>query len=143
MMPGRAHRDESVVGAPRHHFIHRKERAAGGAQSRLEAAGRERGVGVDPRHALLRRRRADGFDVIHRMTERDGLERRGRRLRARQRGEFRPGQDLVDRTQPVRPLGVPQRRQMIEAGGMGDEQGRHGASTTGTALVQTLADTLY
>ena len=57
-------------------------------------------------------------DVIERMHERDGLERRHRRLLARQRLELLVLERLLDRAQPVRPLGMAGRREVVEAGGM-------------------------
>jgi len=47
---------------------------------------------------------------------------------ALKRAEFLPAQHLRDGAQPVRALGMPQRRQMIQTGGMGDEQGGHADS---------------
>ena len=67
-----------------HHFVDRAHGAAGAAQGRLEAAGRHRGVGVDVHQAFFRRGVADRLDVVHRVGERDDLERRARRLLARQ-----------------------------------------------------------
>ena len=64
-------------------------------------------------------------DVIHRMTQRDDLERRQRRLVARERLEFLRLERVLDGAQPVGPLGMAGRRQMFEAGGMGDQQRGH------------------
>ena len=74
MMAGRADGDEGVGRLAGHHLVDRVHRAAGAAQRGLEAAGRHRGVGVDLHQALLRRGILDGGDVVHRMTERDGVE---------------------------------------------------------------------
>ena len=57
-------------------------------------------------HAFLRRGVADRFDVFHRMAERDRLERRARRLFARQHLELLVLQRLLDGAHPVRPLGM-------------------------------------
>ena len=73
--------------------------------------------------AFLRRRVADGGDVVHGMAERDGLERSARRLDARERLEALVLERAVDGAQPVRPLGMAGRREVVEAGGVGDEEG--------------------
>ena len=104
VMAGRARGDEGVGGLLAHHLVDRMDGAAGRAQRRLEAAGRHGGVGVDPHQALLRRRVADAGDVVHRVAERDGLERRGRRLDAREVLEALLLERARDRAQPVGPL---------------------------------------
>ena len=50
---------------------------------------------------------------------------RHRRLLARQQLEPLVRQRFLDGAQAVRPLGMAGRGQMIEAGGMADEQGGH------------------
>ena len=71
---------------------------------RLETARRHRGVGVEMHDALLRRGVAELLDVIHRMAQRDGLERRRRRLDARERLKFFRLERALDRAQPIGPL---------------------------------------
>ena len=73
----------------------------------------------------LRRGLADRFDIFHRMRERDGLKLRHRRLFARQRGKLLVLQRRLDGAQPVRPLRMAGRGQVIEAGGMRDEKRAH------------------
>ena len=80
-MAGRPRGDEGVGGLVGQNLVDGVDGAAGGAQRRLEAAGRHRGVGVELHHALVRRGVAHRFDVVHRMTQRDGFERRHRRVR--------------------------------------------------------------
>ena len=125
VMAGRARRDEGIRRLLRHHFVDGVHRAARRAQRRLEAAGRHRGVGVEPHHAFLGRRLADLQDVFHRMAERDGLERRRRRLDAHQRVEFFGRKRARNGAQPVGPLRMAERREMVETGRMGDEQSGH------------------
>ena len=52
------------------------------------------------------------------MAERDVVEAAFRRLDAYEWIEAFLGEDLVERAQPVGPLGVARRRQMVEAGGV-------------------------
>src|SRR5262245_62790919 len=59
------------------------------------------------------------------MTERDHLELGARRLDARQRLEALVLERTVDGAQPVRPLGMAGGCEMVEAGGVGDQKGRH------------------
>ncbi len=73
----------------------------------------------------LRRGLAHLLDVFHRMRQRDRFERGHRRLLARQRLEFLVLERALDRAQPVGPLGMPHRRQMIEAGRMAEQQCGH------------------
>ncbi len=70
-----------------------------------------------------RRGVAQRLDVVHRVAERDHLGRRQRRLLARQRLEFLGFQHLLDGAQPVWPLGMTHRVEMVEAGAMAEEQG--------------------
>ena len=69
--------------------------------------------------------RPNRLDVFHRMHQRDGFERRARRLDARQRLEALVFERLLDGAQPVRPLRMAGRGQVIEAGRVGDEQRGH------------------
>ena len=62
------------------------------------------------------------------MAERDRLERRRRRLLARQRLELLVLQRALDRAQPVRPLGMARRGEVIEAGGMAEQERGHAVS---------------
>ena len=126
VMAGRADGDKGIRCLLVHHFVHRQHAAADAAQRRLEAARRHRGVGVELHQAFLGRGVADRLHVFHRMHQRDGLERRARRLDARQRLEALVLKRLLDGTQPVGALGMAERRLVIEAGGMGDEQRGHG-----------------
>jgi len=68
---------------------------------------------------------ANLLDIVHRMRERDHLHRRHRRLLARQRLEFLLLERALDRTQPVRPLRMAHRRQMIEAGRVAEQERGH------------------
>ena len=108
-----------------HHFVDRTHGAADAAQGRLEAAGRHRGVGVDVHQTFFRHGVADRLDVVHRVGERDDLERRARRLLARQRLETLVLQRLLDGAQAVRPFGMAGGHQMFEAGRMREEQSGH------------------
>src|SRR5438477_12727515 len=87
MMAAWADRYEGVGGPAAHHRIDRMHRAADGAQRRLEASRRHRGVGVEPNKTLLRGRVAKRGDVVERVNESNGLEGCGRRLLADQRLE--------------------------------------------------------
>ena len=53
------------------------------------------------------------------------LERGARRLDARERLEALVLERAVDGAQPVRPLGMAGRREVLEAGGVGDEERGH------------------
>ena len=74
VMAGRARGDEGVCRLLRQHLVDREDGAADRAQRRLERAGRHRGVGVEPHHALFGRGVAQLDDVVHRMAQRDGLD---------------------------------------------------------------------
>ena len=52
MMAGRPHGDKGVGGLAGHHLVDGMHGAADGAQRRLEASRRHRGVGIDLHHAL-------------------------------------------------------------------------------------------
>ena len=84
VMTRRARGDEGVADLAAHHFVDREDGAAGRAQRGLERAGRHRGVLVDGRQPLLRRRRADRLDIVERMNAFDGGEVGARRGVARQ-----------------------------------------------------------
>jgi hypothetical protein len=99
--------------------------AADGAQRSLEAAGRHRSIGIDAHEALARGYVRDLVDEFARMAERDVVDLRLGGAHARQRLEPFVLKRPIDRAQPVRPLRMPRRREVIEAGWMGDEQGRH------------------
>ena len=73
----------------------------------------------------LRARVANLLHIVGRMAERDHVEGRGRRLLAREHLETLVLQRLVDGAQPVRPFRMPGRGQVIEAGRVGDQEGRH------------------
>ncbi len=134
MMPGRANRHEGVRGLPGHHLVDRKRRTADRARCRFEAAGRHRGVGIEAHQPVLRHRVANLLDVFLRMTQRDDFQRRARRMLARQRHEALVLEHALDRAQPVRTLRMAERRQMLEAGVMGDEQGQHAAQVLAARL---------
>ena len=106
VMAGRANGDKGIGRLLVHHLVDRAHGAADAAQGRLEAARRHRRVGIEPHHAVRRRGVADRLDVIHRMRERDDLERRARRLLARQHLKPLVLQRLLDGAQAVRPLGM-------------------------------------
>ena len=63
-----------------------------------------------------------------------------RRLDARQRLKFFVLQRLLDRAQAVRPLRMAGRRQVVEAGGMAEEEGGHSARLRRS---QALVEVLY
>ena len=125
VMAGRAGRDECVRGFASHHLVDRERGAAGSPHHRLERARRHCGVAVDPHHALFRRGIADVLDVIHRVCERDHLDRRHRRLVAHQSLKLLVLQRALDRAQPVRPLGMTLRREVVETGRMAQQQCGH------------------
>jgi len=124
-MAGRTRSNEGVVGFLVHYFVDRLHAAADAAQCRLEAAWRHRGVGVDLHQSLRGRCFLNRLDVFHRMHQRDGFERGLRRLDARQRLEALIFERLFDGAQPVRPLRMAGRCQMIEAGRVRDEKRGH------------------
>ena len=125
VMAWRPRGDEGVGGFFGQHFVDGVNGAAGGAQGRFEAAGRDRSVGVELDQALRRRRIAQLRDVIHRVTQRDGLERRPRRLHARERLEFLRLERARDGAKPVGPLGMTVRGEVFETGGVADEKRGH------------------
>ena len=116
---------EGVVGFPGHDFIDRARCGADRPQRGFEAAGRHRGVGVELHQALLGRRVADCLDVAHGMTQRDRFEGGGRRLLADQRLKPLLFENALDRAQPLRPLGMARRVEVIERSRMGDQKRRH------------------
>ena len=64
-------------------------------------------------------------DLVFRMAQRDHVERRFRREGACQSGKSFRAEHLVDGAQAVRSLRMAQRRFMIEASRMGDEESCH------------------
>src|SRR5262249_10796472 len=101
--------------------------AAGRAQGGLEASGRHRRIGIEPKQAFFRARVSDGSHILHGVTKRDGLERGGRRLDAHERAKALVPEGPVDGPQPVRPLGMAGWRDVIEAGRVRDEKRGHRA----------------
>src|SRR5262249_35214195 len=93
----------------------------------FEAPGRQRGVGVKPDQTFVRRRVADGSHVLHGVAKRDGLERGGRRLDPHEGPEALVSERPFDGAQALRPLRMASRREVIEAGGVGDEKRGHQA----------------
>src|SRR5262249_62382992 len=88
---------------------------------------RHRRVGSRPKQALFRARVTGGRHVQHGVAKREGLERGGRRLDAHERPKTLVSERPVDGPKPVRPLGMASRREVIEAGRVGDEKRRHRA----------------
>ena len=121
-MAGRPRGDEGVIGLFCDNLVNGMYRTAHGAQRRLESAGRHRGIAVEMGEAFLGGGVAQLRDVIHRVTQRDGFERGERRLDARERLELFSLKGAFDGAQPVRPLGVAARHQMIETGGVAKEK---------------------
>ena len=125
MVAGRAYAHEGIGGALGDHLVDRERGAARPAQRRLEAARRHGGVGIEPHQPLLGRGRLELGDVIERVAEPDGLEGGEGRLHAGEVLELLLLERLLDGTQPIGPLRMAGRRQVIEAGRMGDVQGGH------------------
>ena len=67
----------------------------------------------------------DLINVIHRVAKPDNLRIRDRRLFARQCLELFVLQRALHGAQPIGPFGMPLRRHMVEASGMGEVQGGH------------------
>ena len=122
VMSGRAGRDKSVANLAAHHLVDREDRASSRAKRGLERARRHGSVRVDRGQALLRRRRADRFDVILRMDARDCREVGARRGIARQHLKRLALERALDRAQAVRPLGMTLAHVMREAGGVRDDE---------------------
>ena len=59
------------------------------------------------------------------MDEQDIVHRGALGLASHEIGEQRMGEDLVDRSHPVRPLGMAGRRRMKGEDGVGEEEGGH------------------
>src|SRR5262245_20334662 len=127
VVAGGARGDEGVCSLAGHHLVDRVHGAAGRAQGVLKAAGWYRRVSIEPKQALFRARVADGSHILHGVAKRDGLERGGRRLDAHERAKALVSERPVDGPQPVWPLGMASRRDVIEAGRVGDEKRRHRA----------------
>src|SRR5580658_3529576 len=109
--------------------------SADSAQSRFKAAGRHRGIGIDSHQALVGSGVAYLRDVLHRVAQRDDFERRARRLDARKRLKFLRLERVLDRPQPVWPLGMAVRGEVIEAGRMGDQERGHRTTLTPRILL--------
>src|SRR5258705_926885 len=108
-----------------HHLVDGVDAATRGAQRGLEAPWRHRGVSVDLNQAAGGRRIAESGDVVHRVAERDGVKIGGRRVGAHQVLKLLALKDSLNRPQPIRPFRMARRRQMIEAGGMGNKERGH------------------
>ena len=81
-----------------------------------------------------RRDMAQLADVMFVMAERDLVELALGRLARAPGAETLFAEHLVDRAQPVGPLGVSGRRQVIEACGMGEKEGHAGPLKQGPNL---------
>ena len=125
MMAGRPRGDKGIGGFLGEHLVDGMDGAADGAERRLKTSRRYRGVGIDPDHACARRGVANLHDVVHRMAQGDHFERRRGRFDPRQRLKPFRLERLLDGAQPVRPLRMAERRQVLQAGGMGDQQRGH------------------
>jgi len=68
VMAGRPYGNEGIGGTAAHHFVDRVNRAADGAQCRLETAGRHRRIGIEMHHAFARGRIANRRDIFHRVA---------------------------------------------------------------------------
>ena len=75
--------------------------------------------------------------VVERMHQRDGVELRSRRLLAHQWLEAVGGQRALDRAQPVGPLRMAGRGEVLQAGGMADEERGHGGVKADSARTAT------
>ena len=113
-MAGRAHGAEGVLRFALRDRVDGMERRADRAHRRLPRAGRDGGVHVDARQALGGNRLADRLDIALGMAEQRRLRLGERRLDALQRGKILVVERRVQRAQPVRPLRVADRRQMVE-----------------------------
>ena len=67
-------------------------------------------------------------NIVLAVTERDGIQRSFRRFATRQVFETILGQHLFNDANPIRPFRMAGRRQMIEAGGMGENERCHAIS---------------
>jgi hypothetical protein len=110
-----------------HYEIDCKHRRASGAQRGVQGVRVHRRVRVEVHGAGLRRHFADRPHVLHRMHPRELLVGGERR--------FEPGQDrieprgdelVLDRREPLRPLGMMASHLVLEAIGMRYEGGGHG-----------------
>ena len=120
----RAHGAEGIRGdSPAHHRVDRQHRRTGGARGRNVALRRQRRVAVEMGEALRRDVVADQGDVAQLMDPGDGLFAGGiRRAAADQILESFVGQRLLDHAQPVRPLGMPVRHEVLEKDRIADEE---------------------
>ena len=125
MMAGRAHGAEGIGRLAREHRIDGEHRPADGVRRHLEASRRHPGVGVELGDALLRHRGADGGDVARIVGGREHRIVGRPRPDPLQPGEPLVGQGARDRAQPIRPLGMPGRGDVLEEEVVGDEKGGH------------------
>jgi hypothetical protein len=109
----------------RHHGFGRCDRAADAAHHRFPRARRHRGVAIDIDQSAGRRDVAQLGDVVLVVAERDEVEIALRRLVAHQELEALMRQRLLHRAQAVRPFGVSGRRDVVEAGLVGEEKRTH------------------
>ena len=125
VVAGRPRRNEGISRLAGHHLVDRMHDTADSPQGRLETARRHGRVGIQAHQTFLRRRLADGVDVVQGMAERDRVERCARRLDAGEHLEALVLERAVDGTQPIRAFGMAGWREVVEAGGVGDEERGH------------------
>ena len=101
--------------------------AADGAQRCLPRAGRHGRVGVDAYQALFGRCLLDGVDEGFRVNTYDRLVPAARRLPPVEQRENLRLERRLDGAQAIRPLRMAGGREVVEAGGMGDEKRLHEA----------------
>jgi hypothetical protein len=121
MVTGRAHGAKHIIELTAHHRIDPAGAGAHAAIGRLEALGVHPGIGIERFTALLGGGRLDHLDIALLMRPDDVVAAPQRCLLARQSGEHLVVEDGIDRLQPVGPLGVSERRVMLEAYGMGEQ----------------------
>ena len=138
VVAGRAHRDEGVAMLARHHGFGRRDRAADAAHHRFPRARRHRGVAIDIDQSAGRRDVAQLGDVVLVVAERDEVEIALRRLVAHQELEALMRQRLLHRAQAVGPFGVSGRRDVVEAGLVGEEKRTHQVGLMGCGLSTSL-----
>lgn len=127
MVAGRAGRNEDVVGGTRKHVIYRHHRSAYAGQRRLQAFRRDIGVGLDAVDLaiFLGNLAHDGQQMLLRMRQKHGILVGLRRLLADQPLEIRMFERNVQRSQPIRPLGMAFRRDVFKEDRMFVKTGRH------------------
>ena len=111
---------------------------AGGAQRRLARAGREHGVGIDRRMALLGHRGEQALGEVAGMDERDLLERCPRRLAALELREGRFTQRRQYCFEPRRQFRMMRPGIVRETGFVGQKQRRHDISCPSIVSAGTL-----